>query len=193
MTNLSSVSELRQLLGLTQLELAIHLRISRDLLAQVEINRRQLPTSALIRFAPLLTLLHSVHGGVGLEPPLADVETSPQHPDAAAGLEEIRQRIGQCQHEAGNARYQLEKLRQQALPFRRRIGVLTPLLAALPPAPTDGRPDSDARDRDWYTDLLADARWKLTRVGAVPQARLTARIQALDLEIAALQRLLPAV
>ncbi|TGE28928.1 helix-turn-helix domain-containing protein [Hymenobacter metallicola] len=191
MANLSSEGNLRQLLGLTQLELAEHLRISRDLLAQVEINRRHLPTPALIRLAPMLTLLHSAGGGVSTAPPLADVETNPQHPDAAPGLEDVRQRLRQCQHEADTARYQLEKLRQQALPFRRRIVVLTPLLAALPPPPPEGSPDPDARDRRWYTDLLADARWKLTRFGAVPQAQLDARIQALDLEIAALQRLLP--
>ncbi|UOQ51297.1 helix-turn-helix domain-containing protein [Hymenobacter cellulosivorans] len=190
MPNQSSEGNLRQLLGLTQLELAVHLRISRDLLAQVEINRRQLPTPALIRLAPLLTL-HSANGGTDKEPPLADVEANSQHPDAAPGLKEVRQRIGQCQNEVDTIRYQLEKLRRQALPLRRRIVVLTPVLAALPPAPTDGSPDPDARDRSWYTDLLADARWQLTRFGAVPQAQLDARIQALDLEIAALQRLLP--
>ncbi|TGE20160.1 helix-turn-helix domain-containing protein [Hymenobacter elongatus] len=177
--------QVRMLLGLTQLELAVHLRLSRERLAQVEIGRRSLPLEAMQRLLPFLEPLY----GATTEPPLATTETEPPPAD----LEAVRWRLTVCRHEAVNARYQLTLLQQKTQPLRRRLVVLSPLLAALPPPPPDGRPDPDARDRRWYTDCLAAATDALARFGAVPQGLLDARIQALDAEIAALTRLLPPV
>jgi transcriptional regulator with XRE-family HTH domain len=187
--NQNEIRAVRELLGLTQLELAGHLRLSRDLLAQVEIGRRTLPTAALIRLAPLLTLLNSGRGAAGTEPPLLAAETDFTQPQAA---EAVRGRLQNCQHEVMTARMQLAKLQEQATRLRRRFQILTPLLAALPALPAAGSPDPDARDRGWYTDQLATATAELGRYGALPQALLQARIKALDTEIADLQLLVPA-
>ncbi|GAA3927173.1 helix-turn-helix transcriptional regulator [Hymenobacter algoricola] len=180
------LGQVRELLGLTQLELAIHLRVARDLLAHAEGGRRNLPLEAMQRLLPLVEQLFGLTGLAKAEPP---VDASETQPPPLSDQDPGRWRLVVCRHEAVNARYQRTLLHRKAQPLRRRIGVLTPLLAALPPAPADGSPDPEARDRRWYTDRLADARDKLTRCGALPQALLEARIQALDLEIGALEKL----
>ncbi|MCB2410292.1 hypothetical protein [Hymenobacter lucidus] len=187
MSDYTNEGALRQLLGLTQQVLAIYLRVSRELLAQVELGRRSLPLAALERLTPLLTRLHGAGGLASIEPPLAPSETNPQH--SAAEQQEIRQRLRTCRHKAGNSRYQLENMRRQARPFHRRLALLAPLLAALPP-PTG--PDPDEQDRRWYTHRLEDANWRLSSCGTLAQGRLEATILALDTEIAALEKLLPA-
>ena len=185
--------EPRQQLALTQQDLAMYLRISREQLGQVEIGRRSLPLVALQRLTPLLRVLYEASGGAArTEPPLTGAESEPAHKANAEVVDEVQQRLDSARYEVRNARYQLSLLQRQAPALRRRVLVLTTLQATLPAVPAHGTDDPDAWDRLWYKHHIEDAERKLTKCGRLPQGLLEARIQALDLEIAALEKLLPA-
>ncbi|PJJ60046.1 helix-turn-helix domain-containing protein [Hymenobacter chitinivorans] len=182
---------LRQQLALSQHDLAIYLRVSREQLGQVEIGRRGLPPVAAERMARLRQLLAVPHDSVPAEPPLTPAETDPAHTANIEVVDEMRRRLRIVRHEAGNARYELSLLRDQAPALRRRVAVLRALQATLPAVPPAGQDDPDGLDRLWYEHHIDVAEHKLTKCGRLPQSLLENRIRALDLEIATLESLLP--
>ncbi len=161
----------RHYFGLEQLTLAGYLGCSRELLANIEAGRRELTSVATLRLMPLLQLVRDP----STEPEDASLSLAPPNADP------LLARINYCRYHAGNLRYKLQAL-ETRLEYARRWQRALPALLAGPPE----------RTRAWLLRRQEQAAADLDGVVAARYHLLRLRIEALETEAAALQRLLPA-
>jgi transcriptional regulator with XRE-family HTH domain len=184
--------------ALSQEELARFVGVSRGLLANVELGRRELPEAAEHRLWVLARQLPPPDGQ-GPAAPDFTAEADAQPALGPAGTESVHQRRKRLRFYVAKLRFELDQ-RDHGLPghARRRwaMQVLRPLLAA-PDAPAaDGRlrwlgatPDA-SRDLHWLDGLVL--RTAAAPGPLSPAERLLgrARLRGLEAELAALDEVL---
>ncbi len=174
----SLLAAIRAHFGIGQASLAAYLGVSRALVSLVDINRRELPTAALLRLEPLGRALPPPWSDgapdppAPPDPPLPPAPALPNAPDPTA----LRARLTTAEHELARTRRTLAAAERPAAQGRRLLAILPALAAALPPA--------DARARRQLPYLEAEARDRLGGGATATRALLGARLGALRLEIA---------
>jgi transcriptional regulator with XRE-family HTH domain len=163
--------------GLSQVELAQFLSVSRGLVALVETRRRVLPPDAAAR----LKLLSGLMNKQAESPSINESASEP----AVGEAMQLHQR--KCLRQASGLRQELEKLQLQATQYQRRLSTLPVLSGAL------GKPPADAGLRAWLDKMAAQAQYGLADCGLAAQSLLTVRIAALEFEAAEVSRQLRAV
>lgn len=158
-------------LGLTQLELAMLLNVSRGTLAMAELGRRDLPPAATVLLAQLLPTLLAT-------PAPAAAAPAPLSPDQRDVLDLRRQGIGLEEY---SLRQQLKRVQTRLLQARRRQQAEPVLRAALPA--------TDALAHRKLSRLAEAAEQYLRDEGATP-ALLELRLRVLAFERAEIERLL---
>jgi transcriptional regulator with XRE-family HTH domain len=158
-------------LGLTQLELAMLLNVSRGTLAMAELGRRDLPPAATAVLAQLLPALLAT-------PPPASAAPAPLTPQQRDTLDLRRQGIGREEYPL---RQQLAHVQTRLLQARRRQLAEPVLRAALPPT------DTLAHRK---LSRLAEAAEACLRDESATPALLELRLRVLAFERAELDKLL---
>ncbi len=187
----SPTAQVRAHFGIKQWELASFLNISRTLLGMVELNKRELPTRALLRLLPLAQHLPATAAaGSPAEPPPAPGSGVP-----GERLEDpaLRQRLAACQYEAERLRRELvaSKMRYEAA--ARFVAVVPTLLAAAPLPPELTTPAAEARARQWIEDQCQESERVLHTYHPTTRSVREVRLLALEWEAAEIQRRLPPV
>jgi transcriptional regulator with XRE-family HTH domain len=167
----STEQAVRAHLGLTQLELATLLSVSRATLAMAELGRRDLPPAATVLLAQLLPALIAT-------PTQAAGAPAPLSPNQREGLGLRRQGIGL---EEDSLREQLKRVQTRLLQARQRQQAEAVLRAALPA--------TEALAHRKLSRLAEEAETYLRAEGATP-ALLELRLRVLAFERAELERLL---
>jgi transcriptional regulator with XRE-family HTH domain len=177
----STAAAVRAYFGLSQVELAQYLGITRGQVAHVEAGRRSLSRSANLLLNRLADLL---------PPPLGEGPPAPDSAEPAAGLLDphpLRRQQRKCAWKAAKLRQALEKLDanlqlaqrwQQVLPQLRAVGPL-----ALPAA-------QNGRTQRWLDDRAAEVLDHLDGAEATARVILRLRIEHLEAEAAKLAQLL---
>jgi len=166
---ISLLPRLRSWFGLSQVEMANYLGLSKAMLWQVERGIRGLPLPASLPQAALTLAYHSTTA----EPTAEALDTTALHKQQRA-----------CQLRADALAYELEGLPTRAVWARRRLAALPVLTAALAPA--------GGASPAWLASFAANARAELVRSGSSAQARLRARIAGLRAEAASIAQELAA-
>ncbi len=160
-------------LGLTQLELAMLLNVSRGTVAMAELSRRDLPPAATVLLAQLLPALLAT-------PPPASAAPAPLTPEQRDELDMRRQAIGLEEYPL---RQQLKRVQTRLLQAHQRQLAEPVLRAALPP--------TDTRAHRKLSRLAEAAEACLRTENALP-ALLELRLRVLAFERAEIERLLHA-
>ena len=191
----STAGAVRQYFGLSQLELASWLGVSKMDVGHLEAGRRNLSPATAEALAPLLR---------HLPPPapaklqLASATNTPPQALAPPEAAPLLARLDYCQHHARRLRRELRPLLAQAAVAARWAAALPTLRAALPPDPgPTAEPDGATDWPAWHTWFRH--RWLDRRPTTLPPA-LSARYhllrlqaEALEAEAAGLAALLPPV
>ncbi|MBF9224330.1 hypothetical protein [Hymenobacter ruricola] len=170
-SNLTSGRQVQACFGLTQLQLALLLGVSREALAAAEAGRRYLSGPPGVLLSELAQLVQAL-------PPAVDAANSPSPAQSAPALPEysrnaLRLRLMAIGLEEYRLRQQLDRCQTQVAQMQRREQALPALQALLPPG--------NAYAATWLTQFAADA--AAIRQLEEPQAALLAlRLRVLAFE-----------
>ncbi|GAB3829178.1 helix-turn-helix domain-containing protein [Hymenobacter jeollabukensis] len=171
----------RAYLGLSQLELARFLGVTRGQVAHVEAGRKLLGPESRCRLSQLADLLPAPLGLAPAEP-AAPAPASSTLPAAAP----LRQRLARCRRRAAQLQQALAQHEARSQQARRWEQILPALEAAVA---ADAGPGAAGR-RQWVAARQAEAHAALAADEAAAELLLTVRLRHLQAEAAELAQLL---
>lgn len=174
------LATIRNYLGLSQVQLAAYLGISRGQVAHVEAGRRLLHGKAKLRLHQLMQLL-----------PLVDVALNPdpiRAPQISPDTGMLRRRLAWCSRQAAAIHGELEQLQVQVIQAHRWQQLRAAWLSSNPSGA-----DEEAHtiyQQQLLTDWTAAAEEALRPKAAAKQTLLSLRIRSLEAEARALREIL---
>ena len=195
-----SIARLIQYFGLTQVDLAGYLGVSRDQLASYASDRQLLPTlpslylTHLCRQVPTAVLNDPAYQAQRLWPadePLQLAEVlDPAAPGGPLQFKPLRLRMLECKVQAHRVRLEIARASRRLAQALARQQVL-PLLRADPGFPEILRDEArEARRQSWLDWLAKDTAYLLDGYDRTAQALRVLRAEALETEAGRLQALL---
>jgi len=180
------MAEVRRYFGLHQRELAQYLGVSPELVKHIEAGRRPFTSRVLLRLNPLALHLPATPEPEYLAPAIEPLTAAP---DVAP----LEARLDECLHYATRLRRELRQLAAPTRHAQRWQRVLPALLSAAPGAGPLADVAYEAHTRRWLLVRQERAAEDLDGAVAARYHLLRLRAEALEIEAAALVKLLPQV
>jgi transcriptional regulator with XRE-family HTH domain len=170
------MTDIRQLLNMSQAMLASYMGISRTLLAYTELGTRSLPAAALHRANQLLAVIYKNNK------PAAPQEAIQQDLQAKAWNKLLHAKMDRCQWQLVNARAKLDSLRENYASCMAKLQLVNEL------QPTLTNNAQGKKDRSWLKLLEIETLHQLKTCGLKAEQALLLHIEMLELEMEAVQR-----